>query len=39
MQLTDLDGQPATPIFRPADVEQIIQRYGQLVEKFQVNSA
>lgn len=32
-------GQPATPIFRPADVEQIIQRYGQLVEKFQFDQA
>ncbi|PIO64709.1 hypothetical protein TELCIR_13654 [Teladorsagia circumcincta] len=32
-------GQPSTPVFRPADVEQVIQRYGQLVEKFQFDQA
>ncbi|VDL71817.1 unnamed protein product [Nippostrongylus brasiliensis] len=32
-------GHPTTPIFRPADVELIIERYGQLVEKFQFDQA
>nr|CDJ97396.1 Protein of unknown function DUF2003 domain containing protein [Haemonchus contortus] len=32
-------GRPTTPVFRPADVEQVIQRYGQLVEKFQFDQA
>ncbi|VDM51680.1 unnamed protein product [Angiostrongylus costaricensis] len=32
-------GQPNTPSFHPADVERVIQRYGQLIEKFQFNQA
>uniref|UniRef100_A0A0K0DA66 SWIM-type domain-containing protein n=1 Tax=Angiostrongylus cantonensis TaxID=6313 RepID=A0A0K0DA66_ANGCA len=32
-------GQPSTPSFHPADVERVIQRYGQFIEKFQFNQA
>ncbi|KAJ1363106.1 hypothetical protein KIN20_022872 [Parelaphostrongylus tenuis] len=32
-------GQWTTPLFHPSDVERVVQRYGQFIEKFQFNQA